>query len=140
MFRDEMNLHMDQGLKDDIMRAINGEYSAIDCYGRLIKMAPTEKEREVITEIRNDEIKHFNQFCALYTLLTNEQPDPKIIETCPAKYEEGLQFAFEDEQHTVDFYYEIADQANHPLIRRLFCRAAADEQNHAVWFLSMMKR
>ncbi|VEF49481.1 ferritin/ribonucleotide reductase-like protein [Bacillus freudenreichii] len=134
-----MNFSIDKKLEKDIAKAVNGEYSAIACYGKLIEMAPTEKEKQIIRKIRNDEVRHFHQFSAIYMLVMNKQPEPQIIEQCPNKYKDGLRFAFEDEQHTVDFYHEIADRAQHPNIRHLFRRAAADEQNHAVWFLSMMQ-
>ena len=48
---------------------------------------------------------------------------------------DGLEFALQDEQTTVDFYMEVADGASDPTIKEVFRRAAADEQNHAVWFL-----
>ncbi|MDQ0178304.1 ferritin-like domain-containing protein [Bacillus chungangensis] len=122
-------------LIDEIARAINGEYSAIACYKYLAKIAPSKKDRRIIKEIRNDEMKHFETFSRIYTWLTNKQPSPKIIEECPKKYLDGLQFAIEDEQKTVDFYLDIADKAQNLYIKEQFRRAAADEQNHAVWFL-----
>ncbi|MFZ7942084.1 ferritin-like domain-containing protein [Neobacillus sp. 19] len=122
-------------LIQDIEKAINGEYSAIDCYARLANLAPHKKERERILEIRQDEIKHYQQFVQIYRGLTGMPPQPKMIEGCPGVYLQGLEFALEDEQKTVDFYLEIADTSNDPFIKEVFKRAAADEQNHAVWFL-----
>ncbi|WP_339149434.1 MULTISPECIES: hypothetical protein [unclassified Sutcliffiella] len=40
-----------------------------------------------------------------------------------------------DEQETVGFYLDISDSTQNPYIRRVCKRAAADVQNHAVWFL-----
>ncbi|MBS4202291.1 ferritin-like domain-containing protein [Bacillus sp. FJAT-49732] len=134
------HFHEEKSLIDQVATAINGEYTAIDCYAKLINMATTEKEKERIHEIRNDEIRHFNTFCAIYTLLTNQQPQPHITGKCPDRYLEGLQFAFEDEQHTVDFYLDIAEEAKDPFISERFRSAAADEQNHAVWFLSFIQK
>ena len=131
-----MNMSVDENLVKEIGKAINGEYSAISCYTKLMEKAPTKKEKNTISEIRDDEIRHFHEFSALYMLMANRQPEPKINEQCPDDYRAGLRFAFEDEQHTVDFYHEIADRAQHPYVQHLFRRAAADEQNHAVWFLS----
>ena len=51
-------------------KAINGEYSAIQCYEKLAKMAPNQKERKQILEIREDEMKHFQVFSQLYINLT----------------------------------------------------------------------
>ncbi|EPC8417976.1 rubrerythrin family protein [Bacillus wiedmannii] len=119
----------------DIEKAINGEFSAINCYAKLANMAPNVAERNQILEIRNDEIKHFHQFVQIYTNLTGQQPKPQITEECPNTYLQGLEFAIQDEQKTVDFYLEISDEASDAHLKELLRRIAADEQNHAVWFL-----
>lgn len=119
----------------DLEKAINGEYSAIDCYAKLANLARKQTEREQILEIRQDEVKHYQQFVQLYQRLTGRPPQAKIVEECPGDYVKGLEFALVDEQKTVDFYLEIADEATDPFVREVFRRAAADEQNHAVWFL-----
>lgn len=122
-------------LVSDIEKAINGEYSAINCYARLAKLAKKESERKQILEIRQDEIKHYQQFVQIYVSLTGRQPQPKIIEECPDFYVNGLEFALQEEQKTVDFYIEIADDTTNQTIKGAFLKAAAEEQNHAVWFL-----
>jgi rubrerythrin len=119
----------------DLEKAINGEYSAINCYAKLAQLTSNANERERILEIRKDEIKHFHLFGQIYTSLTGKQPQPKIIETCPDLYVDGLEFALQDEQKTVDFYLEVADETTNSSIKEAFQRSAADEQNHAVWFL-----
>lgn len=128
----------DAGLVPDIERAINGEYSAIACYERLASLAPSEEERKQILEIREDEKRHFDTFARIYTALTLRHPTPRITEECPSEYIAGIRFAFRDEQETVDFYLDIADRASDPSIKDRIRRAAADEQNHAVWFLSFI--
>ena len=119
----------------DIEKAINGEFSAINCYAKLANMAPNTVERNQILEIRNDEIKHFHQFVQIYTNLTGQQPKPQITEECSNTYLQGLEFAIQGEQKTVDFYLEIADETSDTHLKELLRRIAADEQNHAVWFL-----
>jgi rubrerythrin len=119
----------------DLVRAINGEYSAVECYGRLADMAPNQAVRDQILEIQQDERNHLQAFTAIYRRLTGRQPAPEISGECPDTYREGIRFAFRDEQETVDFYLEVADRARDPSIQEVFRRAAADEQNHAVWFL-----
>jgi rubrerythrin len=120
----------------EIEKAINGEYNAIHCYAKLANSAPNEKEKSRILEVRQDEIKHHQQFEQIYTKLTGRKPLPqKLGEECPDIYLDGLEFALQDEQITVDFYLEVADGASDPFIKESFRRAAADEQNHAVWFL-----
>jgi rubrerythrin len=119
---------------NDLIKSINGEYSAICCYERLAKHAPSSEERKRILEIRNDEIRHYEAFANIYLTLTGRKPEPEITETCPGEYRKGLAEAFKDEQETVDFYNEVADETLEPWIKDQFRRFAADEQNHAVWF------
>lgn len=125
----------DVSLITDIQKAINGEYGAIECYEQLSRMAKSQVEKDQILEIRQDEIRHFEEFSRIYRELTGRQPVAENIEKCPDQYQEGVEFAFRDEQETVDFYLDIADKSQNPVIKETFRRAAADEQNHAVWFL-----
>ena len=124
----------DAQLINDIQKAINGEFSAIACYAELARMAPTEEERNQILEIREDERHHFETFSMIYTNLTGRQPSPQITEECANTYTRGLVASFKDEQETVDFYLDLGDKAQDMFIKETFRRAAADEQNHAVWF------
>lgn len=127
----------DQHLLSDIAKAINGQYSAIVCYEQLAKLAPNQEDRNRILEIRKDEIRHYQMFSKIYSAITGKQPSPQLVEQCAADYRIGLEAALKDEQETVDFYHEIADSSKDPFVREQFRRAAADEQNHAVWFLYM---
>ncbi len=128
----------DTQLINDIQKAINAEYSAITCYEQLAKIAPTTDIKEKILEIQQDEKRHFGEFSGIYKNLKGQQPTYKISEECPESYRAGIEFAFKDEQEAVDFYLDIADQTNDPFIKDRFRRAAADEQNHAVWFMSFI--
>lgn len=130
----------DTNLSTDLEKAINGEYSAIVCYEQLAQLAPTAAIREQIIEIRNDEIRHYQQFQRIYTYLTGQQFTPKLTEQCPNTYMEGIDYAFHDEQHTVDFYLEVARKTQHSFIKESFSQAAADEQQHAVWFLYFIQQ
>lgn len=122
-------------LVNDLTKAINGEYSATQCYARLAQMAPNSEQRDRINEILNDEKKHLQQFSQIYTSLTGRQPKPQMIEECANTYVAGLEASLKDEQKTTDFYHKVADEATDPAIKRTFRRAAFDEQYHAVWFL-----
>lgn len=128
-------INRDVHIANDIAKAINGEYTAIACYAQLAETAPTEKEKKQILEIREDEIRHYQVFSKIYMNLTGRQPTPQITEICPKIYKEGLEFSLEDEQKTVDFYLDISEKLQDPYTKQQFQRAAADEQNHAVWFL-----
>lgn len=125
---------------NNMLKAINGEYSAIYCYEHLANQAPNIEVKNRILEIRNDEIRHYNEFVQIYTSLTGNHPSPQITEQCPSSFREGIHAAFKDEQETVDSYLDIADRAQDMHIKEIFRRAAVDEQNHAVWFLYFMLR
>lgn len=130
----------DTQLVNDIQKAINAEYSAIACYEKLAKMAPTKDERDRIFEIQKDEKRHLEEFSRIYSKLTGRQPSYEIIEECPDNYRAGIEFAFKDEQEAVDFYLDISDKVQDFTIKDRFRRAASDEQNHAVWFLFLIQK
>ncbi|TMU87566.1 DUF2202 domain-containing protein [Bacillus sp. BHET2] len=125
-------------LVNNLQKAINGEYSAIACYEKLAMLATSKEERERILEIRKDEKRHYKAFSDIYIHLTGVQPSPQLQEGCPDSYKKGLEFAMKDEQETVDFYYSVSDGVQETFIKDTLRRAAADEQNHAVWFLFFM--
>lgn len=125
-------------ITNDIMKAINDEYSAIQCYEVLANQAPNAEIKNRILEIRNDEIRHYHTFSQIYFSLTGSQPTLKITEQCSTDYKSGVLATFIDEQETVDFYHTIARKYNNAFIRNAFTEASADEQNHAVWFLYFM--
>lgn len=124
----------DVELIPEIQKAINGEYTAIINYERLARLAPLDSQRDQILEIRDDEKRHFEDFSKIYANLTGNPPAPVMNEGCPSLYRPGVEFAFRDEQKTVDSYLDIAQKAQNITIKEAFRRAAADEQNHAVWF------
>lgn len=134
------NYQDNRSIESDLSKAINGEYSAIQCYEKIANLAPTNEIRNQILEIRNDEIRHYNSFSQIFQSLTGTQPKPQILETCPNNYRDGIHSAFIDEQRTVDLYHEIARQTKDNYIKEQFQQAAADEQNHAVWFLYFMNQ
>ncbi|WP_082339654.1 ferritin-like domain-containing protein [Lysinibacillus sp. FJAT-14222] len=139
-YNDNYHMLTDAQLVHDIQKAINAEYSAVACYEKLAKMAPTEDEKSRILEIQKDEKRHLEGFSKIYTNLTGRNPSYQIIEDCPDNYRAGIEFAFKDEQEAVDSYLDIVDKANDPIIKERFRRAAADEQNHAVWFLFFFQK
>ena len=122
----------------DLTKAMNGEYTAIHFYEQLAKLAPTPEMQKRILEIRQDEIRHYHGFATIYTSLTGHPPSPQIIEALPTDFKSGVLAAFKDEQEAVDFYHRVARQCHIPYISEQFRSNAADEQNHAVWFLFFM--
>ncbi len=84
----------------DLEKAVNGEYSAIHCYATLANLATEENIRKQMLEIRQDEMKHFQQFEYIYMSLTERRPQQKMIERCPNDYKSGLELALQDKQQT----------------------------------------
>ncbi|MYL35821.1 DUF2202 domain-containing protein [Pontibacillus yanchengensis] len=145
MYSNQYGLHYyreshDFQLTNDIQKAINAEYSATLCYKKIANMTTNKDEKDKILEIQRDEERHLEEFSNIYKELTGRKPSYQIIEECPDNYKEGIEFAFKDEQGAVDFYLDIADKALDPIIKDRFRRAAADEQNHAVWFLFFLSK
>ncbi|WP_143522858.1 ferritin-like domain-containing protein, partial [Pseudomonas sp. 2822-15] len=54
----------------DLQNAIDSEYNAIQCYEKMAKQASNKKEMEQILEIREDEMKHYEQFSQIFTAIT----------------------------------------------------------------------
>lgn len=125
----------DTKILNDILKAIDGEYTAIACYEILASQAPNADIKKRILEIRNDEIRHYETFWYLYFSLTDKKPTPKMTKQCSPDYKAGVLAAFIDEQETVDFYHKIARSTDNPIIKNVFTNTSADEQNHAVWYL-----
>ena len=120
----------------DLVKSINGEYSAVICYSILAeKRRPQKSEDE--SNISEKKKCATCTLSSLYTSITGKQLTPKQTEHCPHTYREGLRAAFYDEQKTNDFYLQASDRAVHPEAKRLFARTAFDEQRHAVWFYTI---
>ncbi|MFJ7826562.1 ferritin-like domain-containing protein [Psychrobacillus sp. NPDC096623] len=133
-----MNNHTNQtstysSLLADLTKTINSEFTAIHCYEQLASIAPSEEVKNRILEIRKDEMRHFQTFSSIYLSLTGMHPSPQITEQCPTNFQNGVISSFNDEQEAVDFYHEVARK--HPIVMDVYNQIAADEQNHAVWFL-----
>lgn len=122
----------------NIDKAINGEYRAIHCYQQLADLISNAEIKNRILEIRKDELRHLQLFSHIYVSLTGMAPRPRMTEPCSPDRRSGLPASFKDEQETVDFYHQIARDSNNPIVKEAFTQAAADEQNHAVWFLYFM--
>lgn len=140
MNQNSMQHSSNREIINDLSKAINGEYQAIYCYEILANQARNPEIKSRILEIRNDEIRHYQNISQIYISLTGNQPTPQITKQCSLDYKSGVLAAFIDEQETVDFYHEIARKYNNELIRNAFTQASADEQNHAVWFLYFMNQ
>ena len=50
----------------DLVKSINGEYSAVICYSILAEKAPTAEIRRRIEHIREEEVRHMHAFFTVY--------------------------------------------------------------------------
>lgn len=73
---------------DLIQEAISGENEDRLFYTQLLGVAPANEDRDIISAIRNDEMKHFELFRKLYYEHTGQILPP------PAPYENGMQMTY----------------------------------------------
>ncbi|TMW70328.1 ferritin-like domain-containing protein [Alteribacter natronophilus] len=119
----------------NIARSIDNEYTAVICYEGLMQMAPDEYSAYRIMRIREDNMRHYQAFSQIFTMVTGHQHQPQMTRECPQDFREGSRAAFIDEQENVEFYLRIAEEADIPFVRRSYRRASSDDQNSATWFL-----
>lgn len=92
-----------------IAEAIASEREDELFYDYLLKNAPSEEDKSIITSIRDDERKHFGLFRQIYSELTCRMPptpqEPEI--TLPASYCEGVKKALFGELSAIEKYRRI---------------------------------
>ncbi len=116
----------------EMIKAMTGEQDAISYYQQLMSMTLDNKNREIISEIRNDEIGHFKDLMDLYHRLYSKTPElPPVKKPIIPSFEEGLQDAITDELNAYEFYRNIYLNNASPMIRSLFFKAFTDENEHA---------
>ncbi|QWU14897.1 Rubrerythrin [Paenibacillus sophorae] len=118
-----------------IEQSIQGERNDELFYDFLIKLAPTQQQKEVITGIRDDERKHRAMFRTLYTQLTGKAPAPsdKASEQLPASYLEGIEKALLGELKAFEKYRTIYLHIN-PQYRDWIFEIMTDEIKHAGYY------
>ncbi|WP_345741790.1 ferritin-like domain-containing protein [Priestia flexa] len=82
-FHDFYRNTSDTKLLSAIQKAINAEYSAVSCYEKLAKLAPTKEERNKIREIQKDEKRHLEEFTRIYIALAEDSPLIKSLNNVP---------------------------------------------------------
>lgn len=118
----------------DIEKAANGEYHAIQTYERLLQLAPTAEDRDVISKILEDERKHFASFTTIYRQFTGNAPALTPIHQLPASFIPGIISSIADELEDSKFYQNMSEHVMDGTLRRIFLNASHDEQRHATWF------
>ncbi|WP_025696330.1 ferritin-like domain-containing protein [Paenibacillus durus] len=118
-----------------IQQSIQGERNDELFYDFLIKLAPTQQQKEVITGIRDDERKHRTMFRTLYTQLTGKAPAVAdgAPEQLPASYLEGIEKALLGELKAFEKYRTIYLHIN-PQYRDWIFEIMTDEIKHASYY------
>ena len=113
--------------------AVAGESGDQDFYQQLITLAPTVTEKEIITEIRDDEMSHFTQFRLLFRELTGNEIDSLSEHTPdeqPLSYMANLRKALFGEMAAVEKYRRIRAELSSKRHRDIFFNIITDELIH----------
>jgi len=118
-----------------IQQSIGGERNDELFYDYLIKIAPTQQEKEIIMGIRDDERKHNKMFRALYTQLTGRPPvmPQEAPEPLPSSYLEGIEKALLGELKAFEKYRTIFLNIR-PEYRDVIFEIMTDEIKHASYY------
>lgn len=78
-----------------IAEAVQGEKEYQNFYDYLITNAPTQNQKEIITSIRNDDIRHNQLYKKMYKELTGQEVhlEKKEEFVPPASFEQGIRKA-----------------------------------------------
>ncbi len=115
-----------------IRDAVSGENEDREFYTYLLEHAPTMEEQEIITGIRDDEIKHNNLFHQIYYELTGEMVPQLENEqfTPPSSYCDGLKKALLGEQNAVKKYRQILYAMQSSMHFNMLTEIITDEIRH----------
>ncbi|UJF33864.1 ferritin-like domain-containing protein [Paenibacillus hexagrammi] len=119
-----------------ILQSIAGERNDELFYQELLQLAPTDKEKEVITGIRDDERKHRQMFRNIYTQLTGMQPAvQEAMEPAEhvADYVSGIEDALMGELKAFEKYRTIYLNIR-PEYRNMIFEIMTDEIKHASYY------
>lgn len=116
-----------------IAEAVQGEKEDQIFYDYLISLAPTQEQIEIITSIRNDEIKHNQWFKQMYQALTGNEAvsTPQAQFVPPASYGEGIKKAFFGELKAMEKYRVIREGLPYREYRDIVFEILTDEMKHA---------
>lgn len=116
-----------------IRKALSNEKADKLFYEYLLQEAPNPKEKKIIENIRDDEIKHFEMFRTIYIEITGKEPVPignQEFEK-PENYLRGLEEALFGELNTVEMYREIYNGLTSKRHRDMLFEIITDELKHA---------
>ena len=113
--------------------AVQGEKEDEIFYNYLISKAPTEEEKRIISDIRDDEIKHNKMFREIYTYFTGEEL-PKATQGKmeePKSYLDGVRKALFGELSAMERYRIIRAGLPNRYYRDMVFEILTDEMKHA---------
>ncbi|PIC66025.1 rubrerythrin [Sporosarcina sp. P21c] len=116
-----------------MFEAVQGEKEDRLFYEYLISVAPTQEDKEIISSIRDDEIRHNLMFKKMYKDFTGQEVMDVTAEDFkkPASYIEGIQQALFGELKAVEKYREIRKGLPDCQNRDIVFDILTDELKHA---------
>ncbi len=119
-----------------IRKAVAGETADRKFYEYLISVAPTQREKEIIAGIRDDEMKHFDMFRKIYLDITGYYPQPIGEEEFeqPANYLEGIEKALFGELRAIEMYRQIYFGLRTRQHRDMLFEIITDEIRHSAMY------
>ena len=102
-------------------------------YDYLLRVSPTEKQKNIIAAIRDDERKHNKMFREIYYQLTGKDipPAPETSFKKPKSYLEGIEQAKFGELAAVEKYRQILFGLSFLPYRNMLTEIYTDELKHA---------
>ncbi|ABX43175.1 ferritin family protein [Lachnoclostridium phytofermentans] len=119
-----------------IEEAIAGEEEDRLFYTYLINNAPTAEDRQIISGIRDNELRHHSLFLKLYSELTGQTapqlPGERFVP--PSSYCEGLQRSIIGEESAVAKYRQILFAMQNRVHINMLTEIITDEIRHGILY------
>ena len=116
-----------------IKQSVQGERNDELFYEELIRLAPTQEQKQIITSIRDDERKHNQMFRYIYRSFTGQEITGVSSEQYykPKTYLDGIQHALFGELSAVERYRDIWKALPAGPYRDMLFEIILDELKHA---------
>lgn len=135
---EQYNMHyMQMGLVEAlalIEKAVKGEREDELFYDYLIRIAPTNEEKEIIKSIRDDEIKHNKMFRKIYKDFTGKDITGEEVNEFekPKSYIDGIKKALMGELRAVETYRKIRQGIPYTQYKEMLFEIITDELKHGI--------
>ncbi|WP_349407913.1 cupin domain-containing protein [Pseudalkalibacillus sp. SCS-8] len=114
-----------------LQAGINREATAVQLYSRLAQTAPNQRHKYAILHTLQNKKHQLKHFTDLFVMLTGEQPGYEADDVQFARYQEGIQKAYQAEIQGFKEYQKSCYSAQHPLVRNAFYQASNLEREYA---------